>query len=749
MSYNKITNHPRLKVILCQLPYIQVTLESRRKGNIPLAGGYLKAMAYKEKLLNEISVEILDSMHNDLDGDERLVDIIVSKKPDILGFSLYPWNGVRSLFVAGEVKKNLPQIKVIVGGPEVTSEPPYVLSSLNIDIGVFGEGEIPFVNLLKFFLKGKPDLSEIGGIFYKKNGRILVNHAPTPFNELDEIPSPYLLGFIDPSKYDRMMIEIMRGCPCRCKYCSENKVSLAKKPFFSSERIKKELKLAKEKGVKLIEFRCAALNILPNFKEIVQVIKEVNSNRSMLLGFELMAELVNEDTANLLKECNVKFCEVGLQSTNPQVLANIDRVNNLQKFLEGVKLLKDKRLKLAIDIILGLPGDTLDTFKETLNFLKENQLISDVIFPTILSVGPATAIRKEAKRFGLKYQSEPPYRVIETNTLSYGDLRSALNLCTDLMRNEIPYYLFYPSMATYIKNNYSVQAKNNINSGNHTKFKERILDYPITKIILEFDKRFLKSRELKRLGNDLSKCIANVLTIWFKCPNLTNKINPIKNFLSAISERNPYIIWNVLLESRPGFPPYLIQEIKDSISYKINNLDYDSFFLSEKPLGFSRQATRLFIIIEAGSKEVDESWLRETNKSASVIWSVELGSDNNYEEKIKNLLKKLGDALLIEFSHDLDTDFILKVLRLIYKESRNYKKTILFKSFLLQQLWDVAFQKIAISLGEREHIINFKQDVTPYSFIFQGREVLPDMLKRFAVFNNFHRRNQNLNRTVN
>jgi len=106
MNYNTITSHPRLKVILCHLPPPKDTSRVRRD-NIPLAAGYLKAMAYKEGLLSQIDIEILDSIHNDLDGDARLVDIIISKKPNILGFSLYPWNAVRSLFIAGEVREVL------------------------------------------------------------------------------------------------------------------------------------------------------------------------------------------------------------------------------------------------------------------------------------------------------------------------------------------------------------------------------------------------------------------------------------------------------------------------------------------------------------------------------------------------------------------------------------------------------------------------------------------------------------------
>ena len=69
-------------------------------GNVPLAAGYLRAMCYKMGLLENVDMEILDERNSNLSGDARLVDVILAKSPHILGFSLYCWNLMRSLFIA-------------------------------------------------------------------------------------------------------------------------------------------------------------------------------------------------------------------------------------------------------------------------------------------------------------------------------------------------------------------------------------------------------------------------------------------------------------------------------------------------------------------------------------------------------------------------------------------------------------------------------------------------------------------------
>ena len=168
-----------------------------------------------------------------------LVERIVALKPAILGFTLYLWNVERSLHIAREVKKQLPYVQIVVGGPEVSGAAVHLLSDPHIDIAVDGEGEITFVEIVKRFLHGRPQLSEISGVSYRKGDEIISTAPRREIPDMEIIPSPYLMGYIDPSQFPQMMIFTMRGCLQGCTYCSWS--GRGRLRSFALERVKKSL----------------------------------------------------------------------------------------------------------------------------------------------------------------------------------------------------------------------------------------------------------------------------------------------------------------------------------------------------------------------------------------------------------------------------------------------------------------------------------------------------------------------------
>ncbi|MDY7031764.1 MAG: cobalamin-dependent protein, partial [Thermodesulfobacteriota bacterium] len=128
------------KVLLVQLPMPQFAYH-KLWGNIPLGGGYLKASALNAGLSDLFDIKLLEAKTSCLDSDARLIKRITSIKPDILGLTLYYWNGFRSLHIARRVKDLLPDMKVIVGGPEVTEDSEYILGDRTVDMGCIGQGE--------------------------------------------------------------------------------------------------------------------------------------------------------------------------------------------------------------------------------------------------------------------------------------------------------------------------------------------------------------------------------------------------------------------------------------------------------------------------------------------------------------------------------------------------------------------------------------------------------------------------------
>lgn len=540
----------KFKILLVQLPFPSFFIK-KHWGNIPLAAGYLKSMAYKEGILNEVDIEILDEKSTNLSSDSRLIDLIISKSPDTLGFSLYNWNSIRSLFIAREVKKKLPNIKTVVGGSEVTLETKYILNNSVVDIGCLGEGECTFVEIIKGFLGGQDDYANIKGIFYRRDDKIIVTPPRESIKDLDVIPSPYILGFINPKDYGEAWLENMRGCPFKCTYCAHATRPLG---YFSTERVYEELKVILKSGVDFVRFINGTFIFTPNFYKICEKIKEINTDNKLSFFAFSHAEHINEKIIDLLKECNFTLLEIGLQSANLATLETISRKGNLKKFTAGINLLKERKINFTVDVIIGLPNETLKDFKQTLRFLKDNKC--KYITPLVLFLLPGTKLRKEAEKYGIKYQDKPPYLTIETPCITKGELKKAITM---VRKKNLPF--FHTSLASYCNIEYPLSQKKTINKS----FKTKYSDKPINKVIVEVDSSYQSTDQLEQVAKRLSRIILQPFTVWFKTRNVKKDFALMKSFLLPIATSNPFLLWSIILETDNEFPISIVEWIRRNI----------------------------------------------------------------------------------------------------------------------------------------------------------------------------------------
>lgn len=176
-----------------------------------LAVRYLKE--YTEK---NSSFDIITAEYTINQSADSILSSLYEKSPDILGFSCYIWNIELVKSIAVEIKKLLPNIKIILGGPEASYNAFNIMQNLRqIDSIIKGEGEVPFLKLLAAFRDNSP-LSDIGSIVYRHNTEIIENDSDSVI-PLDEIPFPYP----DFRGLDNKIIyyESSRGCPYKCSYC--------------------------------------------------------------------------------------------------------------------------------------------------------------------------------------------------------------------------------------------------------------------------------------------------------------------------------------------------------------------------------------------------------------------------------------------------------------------------------------------------------------------------------------------------
>jgi radical SAM superfamily enzyme YgiQ (UPF0313 family) len=362
-----------INVCLIQLPVPRLNY-GVQTGNIPLGAACLKQAA---RIVPEVQVDVLPESVTSYLGDAALLEILLDRKPDIVGFTVYCWNLARSIYFAKKLKENYSP-RIVFGGPEITPDNSS-LDSPHVDFYVYGEGEAVFAKLVQDpTIWEKRSSMEPAGAIFKKS------------------PSPYLLNVLEPEIEDLMLLETQRGCPYHCGYCYYNK-SHDRLSFVDEVPLLQGVQWALDHHVKELYLLDPSLNVRPGLKSLLKKISRMNKDRNLAIISEIRAEAIDAELAGLFGAAGFSWFEIGLQSTNPRALEIMKRPTDIQRFAQGAKLVKECGIVPAIDLIVGLPGDDLHGFSRSVEFVAENDLQDDVqVFP--LSVLPGTDFRLNSNK---------------------------------------------------------------------------------------------------------------------------------------------------------------------------------------------------------------------------------------------------------------------------------------------------------------------------------------------------------------
>lgn len=368
---------------------------------IPLAAGQLKSaldQVYKSELET-----LLYTITSDMDI-KTVIRHLHSETPDYLGLSLYLWNRTQLLDIAKEIKQQLPNLVIIAGGAEATADQANLSRLAEIDHVISGEGESELIRYFSFL----------------DHQSFNTPHSSDFLPNLKTLPSPYLSKTLELSKTGEVLWELSRGCPFNCAFCFESRGNHQVR-YFDMGRIETELELFEEHEIEQIFVLDPTFNFdRERAKDLLHLFAEKAPQILYLL--EIRAEFVDKEMAALFAAINCSL-QIGLQSSNPEVLKNINRKMNPQVFRDKILLLHQAGAVYGFDLIYGLPGDCISSFRESVNFAMEmvpNQL---EIFP--LAVLPGTELRETAEKFNLKYDYENPYLIRETPEFGPADLNTA------------------------------------------------------------------------------------------------------------------------------------------------------------------------------------------------------------------------------------------------------------------------------------------------------------------------------------
>ena len=351
--------------------------------------------------------------------DEILKDLY-QKQPDVVAFSCYIWNRRITGELVRELPKLLPEVRLWAGGPEVSWDAPGFLKEYPEVTGVMcGEGEGIFSKLAACYIEGKGALSDIGGLVFREEDGRIRSTGPAEVLPVDELPFVYR----DPELFRNRILyyESSRGCPFRCSYCLSSIEKTVR--FRSLSLVKKELSVFLEAEVPQVKFVDRTFNMDPKrAAELWRWLLE-HDNKITNFHFEIGADLITEEQLEIMSRMRpglIKL-EIGVQSTNPDTIRLVRRRMDPARLREVVEQIRSfHNIHQHLDLIAGLPGEDLKSFRRSFDevfALKPHELQLG-----FLKVLKGSGMYRQAAEYGLVFHEEPPYEVLRTDWLSYGDL---------------------------------------------------------------------------------------------------------------------------------------------------------------------------------------------------------------------------------------------------------------------------------------------------------------------------------------
>jgi radical SAM superfamily enzyme YgiQ (UPF0313 family) len=416
---------------------------------------------------------------------------------NIVAFSTYVWNKNYNYAVAQRLKNINPGIILIFGGPEIPITKKDLFKKLPfIDYVIKSEGEITFKNLLTAFVENT-DPASIPGLLVNVEGKVLDTGDAGRIENLDQIPSPYLSGVFDKLISETQgvewnaTLETNRGCPYACTFCDWGSLTYNKVKKFNLERVFAELEWIGKNKCGFVSITDANFGMfVERDNMIADKLLEVQQKYGYPYTFSVAwAKNQKSEVIDIVKKLikSPKFNQgltVSVQSMDLDVLENIKRKNLEQHKIEDIFSLCDKNsIPVYTEVILGLPGETLETWREGFYklFRANNHVGITILHAQMLENAEMNLLQK--KLFEIKHRPVYDYMsgsynfdelkesvevVISTKDMSTNDMLEAhavswfLNtfhingLTTYISRflhasKGIDYKLFYDKLYEYIK----------------------------------------------------------------------------------------------------------------------------------------------------------------------------------------------------------------------------------------------------------------------------------------------------------
>ncbi|MEO6184497.1 MAG: DUF4080 domain-containing protein [Verrucomicrobiota bacterium] len=336
-----------------------------------------------------------------------IVEILVAQNPKIIGLGVYIWNVTETTEIVSALKRLRPDVTIILGGPEVSFEVEQQRIVQLADYVITGEADLKFAEICGQLLSDEKPASKI---------------IPADLPDLARLVLPYDLYSDDDVAHRIIYVEASRGCPFTCEFClSSLDVPVRQVPL---PLLLEKMQQLLDRGLKQFKFVDRTFNLNLNTSRAILEFFLKRLQPGLFVHFEMIPDRLPEALRELIAKfpAGVLQFEVGIQTFDATVSKNISRRQDYAKLADNFNFLRTQTgVHLHADLIVGLPGETLESFAAGFD-----QLVG--LRPQEIQVGilkrlRGTPIIRHDQAFQMIYNPDPPYEILQNKLIDFATMQ--------------------------------------------------------------------------------------------------------------------------------------------------------------------------------------------------------------------------------------------------------------------------------------------------------------------------------------
>jgi radical SAM superfamily enzyme YgiQ (UPF0313 family) len=354
-----------------------------------------------------------------------IAEVLLARDPKIIGFGVYIWNVAPTTEVIAAIRRIRPEIKIILGGPEVSYETAGQPIVQLADHVITGEADLKFAEVCRVLLERPPQArldGSSGLLAGREAGAPLPKIIAAELPDFSQIVLPYDLYTEDDIAHRIIYIEASRGCPFTCEFClSSLDIPVRQVPL---PALLNQMQRLLDAGVKQFKFVDRTFNLNVATSKAILEFFLARYQPGHFFHFEMIPDRLPAE----LRECIAKFppgslqFEVGIQTFNENVGAAIKRRQNYQRMEDNFHFLRQQTgVHIHADLIVGLPGETLESFGA--GFDRLIALGPQEIQVGILKRLRGTPIIRHDVEMAMVYNAHPPYEILRNKLIDFATMQ--------------------------------------------------------------------------------------------------------------------------------------------------------------------------------------------------------------------------------------------------------------------------------------------------------------------------------------